>query len=212
MNKDEYNALSDIIFAGDYPGYRPGLVEIPNGDGHADDYKKFAHIAPKYFKNWNGKGRGQLVQAFERAFSDSLKAAALIGVPEIYMPAYDSCNLRLLYYPANSAGALHTDFNLFTLMTYRDQPDRFISEGDEIPSHVSDKFPQLHYGELMEEIGLAKPQPHKVLSSDTPQHSAVFFSLPSHDAILPSGVTVGEWLNERIQRSRKAVGQTIKPA
>lgn len=203
MNRVEYNKLSKIVFSGDYPGYRPEIVEIPNGDGNADDHKRFAHIAPKYFDNFQGQGKDLLVSTYQQAFNDAVMAAKLIGVPDSYLPDYDACNLRLLYYPANTGGALHTDFDLFTLMTYRDQPDRFVSSGAPIQSKVSDEYPQIHYGEIMEAIGMDTPHPHKVLPSKTPQHSAVFFALPAHDAVLPSGLTVGAWLEERINRSRK---------
>lgn len=32
--------------------------------------------------------------------------------------------------------------------------------------------------------------------------SIVFFAIPDHAAVLPSGETVGEWLEERLARSR----------
>jgi hypothetical protein len=35
-------------------------------------------------------------------------------------------------------------------------------------------------------------------------HSIVYFSIPNHDAILPDGTTVRDWLNERMARSRTA--------
>jgi hypothetical protein len=49
---DDYARLHAIVFRPDYPGYRPEVVEAPNGDATARDTgKRYAHIATKYLRN-----------------------------------------------------------------------------------------------------------------------------------------------------------------
>jgi hypothetical protein len=96
----------------------------------------------------------------------------------------------------------HEDFDLFTLMLYRDQPDKFVYHWDNMPTTVRILNTQCHLGQIAKEIGVGNAVKHSVLPSDKPQYSVVYFAIPDHEAILPSGITVGEWLNERISRSR----------
>lgn len=38
----DYSNLYDRVFQPDYPGYKPSVTEIPNGDGKADTEKRYA--------------------------------------------------------------------------------------------------------------------------------------------------------------------------
>jgi hypothetical protein len=48
FTEDEMSTLRNIVFQPQYPGYRPTIVESPNGDGKVDTEKRYAHVAPKY--------------------------------------------------------------------------------------------------------------------------------------------------------------------
>ena len=89
-----------------------------------------------------------------------------------------------------------------TMMLYRDQPDRFRYVDHPPPEEIRNLYPHIHYGELMQELGLAKAQRHEVAGSVTTQHSMVFFAIPNWELKLPDGTTVGAWLEERLSRSR----------
>ena len=203
LNGMEHEVLSEIVFNSDYPGYKPEVKEIPNGDGKVDVGKRYAHIAPKYFENWDNSYRITLENYYIKLFNHARLIAESLEVPLEYRPNYNASCLRILYYPEGEGGNDHTDFDLFTMMVYRDQPDKFISTGEGVPDNIRSVYPQLHYGELMEEIGMGTPHSHRIEPSYKPQLSAVFFALPNHRAKLPSGLTVGEWLEERYSRSRK---------
>jgi hypothetical protein len=58
----------------------------------------------------------------------------------------------------------------------------------------------------MTEINGAAATRHEVIGTDKRQCSAVFFVVPNHDVELPSGITVGQWIAERKNRSRKNKG------
>lgn len=83
--------------------------------------------------------------------------------------------------------------------------------------------PHLHIGELGELVGLGPATPHRVPARPYAQRSIVYFAMPDHAARLPCascqnhaaphnhpyfgktcgfGLTVGEWVAERIARSR----------
>jgi hypothetical protein len=77
----------------------------------------------------------------------------------------------------------------------------------------------LHLGELGEAIGLGRATRHSVLPSAYPQHSIVYFAIPDHEARVPGTysaenpdveMTVREWLNERMARSRTAFAPYAK--
>jgi hypothetical protein len=203
FSKEEYDRLNELVFVPDYSGYKPEVKEIPNGDGKVDADKRYAHVAPKYFKT--DAQRELLMPYLEKAFQMALAAAALAKIPKAYMPDIRYGALRVLSYPAGAVSNKHEDFDLFTLMMYRDQPDRFVA--DEVPDtkaieRIRLLNKQAHLGQLGELIGLGQATPHEVLASETRQHSIVYFAIPDHDAVLPTGQTVRDWLNDRMQRSR----------
>jgi hypothetical protein len=221
MNKQGYDRLASIVFRTDadgkptYPGYRPEVRELPNGDGKVDADKRYAHVARKYLEQYLDSRDDY--QSLEWAMIDAhmlaLRIADALQVPEAFKPQLGYGTLRILEYPAGATSALHTDFDLFTLMIYRDQPECFVSHEPVAPDwgnvgcgyrlmQASKLNAQLHIGELGELIGLGPATPHEVIASDRPQHSIVYFAIPAHDAVLPTGQTVGEWLEERMSRSR----------
>jgi isopenicillin N synthase-like dioxygenase len=124
-------------------------------------------------------------------------------VHHYYAPSYEHCALRVLEYPPGAGSHEHTDFNLFTLMLYRNQPDKFVHDGrDHIPPSVRKLNEQCHLGEITEILGTGPATKHSVLPSETTQVSAVFFAIPNHEAVLPNGMKVGDWIAERVSRSR----------
>jgi hypothetical protein len=202
--EEDYWDMHSIVFRDDYPGYKPDVIEIPHGDGKADAKKRYAHIATKYFTGlWHEK---YLAPYLEKAHLLACKAALLANVPAAFMPELAYGALRILDYPPGAESNRHEDFDLFTLLLYRDQPDKFCSE--EVSSPALDAIrtmnAQAHLGQLGTAIGLGPATTHWVIPSDEAQHSIVYFSIPNHDAILPDGTTVRDWLNERMARSRTA--------
>lgn len=204
FNRSDYLDLNRLVFRGDYPGYRPEVVEAPNGDGKLDVDKRYAHVATKYLdKDPDVWRRGALANFLETAFSHARDVAKRLGVPDAFKPDLSACALRVLEYPANVGGERHTDFDLFTTLCYRDQPAGLVRT--QAPGADLDAFDLgLHIGEIGELVGLGPATPHYVSALPTPQQSVVFFVLPRHDAVLPSGQTVGAWLTERMSRSRVA--------
>ncbi len=233
MNKQDYDRLADIVFRLDsdgkptYPGYRPDVKEIPHGDGQVDRDKRYAHVADKYLDRFWARDRDDdyavLYNALYAAECLSGAVAGCLGVASPFWPAQRNGALRVLEYPVGATSNLHTDFDLFSLVLYRDQPDCLVLQDCTGPDLVTPQDyieaagqysrmlsarklnAQLHIGELGELIGLGPATPHEVIASDRPQHSAVYFALPNPGAVLPTGQTVGNWLEERMSRSRVEV-------
>jgi hypothetical protein len=190
---DDYEHMHQLVFMPDYPGYRPNVVESPNGDGKQDVEKRYAHIAVKYLDQYrNGWNRSWLLDYLHRAHQRALVVATELGVPEAYLPSLEYGALRVLEYPPNTGSHLHTDFDLFTLNLYRDVFNPGLGV---VPMAI-------HMGEIGELVGLGNAFPHKVMPVSEPQRSIVYFAIPDHDAVLPGGLTVGQWISERVARSR----------
>lgn len=204
FTRSDYNRLHELVFRADYGGYRPSVIEIPNGDGRADVEKRYAHVATKYLTS--DRQRRDLMPFLETAHGEAVAVASFLGLPSRYMPNIEYGALRVLEYPPGATSNEHEDFDLFTLMMYRDQPDRFVSRETEVPALVTMRLlnAQAHIGQLGTEICLGAATPHLVLPSEAPQHSIVYFAIPDHAAVLPSGVRVQDWLDERKARSRTA--------
>jgi hypothetical protein len=198
---NDYATLKALTFRDDYPGYRPAdgaVVEAPNGDGVLDTGKSYAHVAAKYTDNlpYNGAGRSTLaryaIKAWRRAMEVAREFSPLLATG-VMAPSPDHGALRILHYPAGTGSALHTDFDLFTINCYRNVSNPGLPEVE------------VHMGELGELLGLGTATPHRVDPLPVAQEAIVYFAVPSHDAVLPAGGTVGEWINERIARSRYSV-------
>lgn len=163
-----------------YPGYKPNVQEIPNGDGRVDEGKYYLHVAPKY------SPPDYAMDIYARAFTLACLTAEHLGVSRAFMPSVEDSTLRVLHYNAGIGGHEHTDFDLFTLNLWRSEP----------------LFGKLQIGEIGEMAGLGEATVHSVKPSQYTQHSLVFFAMPSLTTGLPGGKRVGQWLHERKTRSR----------
>lgn len=209
--REDYDALHSLVFRDSYPGYKPEVVELPNGDGKADVSKRYAHVALKYLpppESRDSKAR-ELFVYLAQAFEAAEDAASAMG----FQVPLDlrACALRVLEYPPGAGSELHTDFDLFTITLFREPQRnvRWMHEASVTPSPRESY--SMHIGELGEMFGLGPATPHWVEPSDQVQRSIVFFALPNHDMVLPgyelacepeSPRTVGDWLAERMARSR----------
>jgi hypothetical protein len=187
----DYATLASIVFRPDYPGNATarGVVEAPNGDGHRDRQKSYSHVATKYLDKML-TGGFKLKPFLQRAHREALLFACKRNVPEPFWPSYEYGALRVLEYPVGATSALHTDFDLFTLNLYRNVAN------DGLP------YGEVHMGELGELLGLGHACPHAVRPMNVIQQAIVYFAIPSHDAVLPSGQSVGAWIQDRLARSR----------
>jgi hypothetical protein len=218
FTEQDYATLAGIVFRPDYPGNATarGVVEAPGGvPTQLDTGKRYAHVALKYIAQCpHNTDTGTLVVFLVEAWSRAVQVAAQLRLPVEFQPSFEHRALRVLEYPAGIGGHYHTDFDLFTLACYRNLPDQFrYGNGPH-----NRRFPQvratnpgLHIGELVDEICQTEPgrtplaDPHYILPHPTQvQRSIVYFAVPDHAAVLPSGQTVGGWLEERKNRSRYA--------
>lgn len=207
MTKEEFNRLAAWAFSPANPGYKLTVREAPAGDGVFDEQKEYAHVAPKYF---TPETPDFVWHAYVRARGQATALCMALGL-EDWLPGPDS-TLRLLRYPPGATTAPHTDFDLFTLSLYRSHHSAFQHLGPEggiggsvLLDHARQISPGVHFGELMTEI-LGVPATRHATSPLTEwSYSAVFFVIPDHSLKLPSGATVGEWIKERVARSRKTV-------
>jgi hypothetical protein len=203
---NQYETLASFGFSADNPGYKPTVVESPDGDGVWDTEKKYAHIAPKYMKLVNPEVDTSAIQAlYDQALVEGKRICEALELPVQYHPGPDS-TLRVLAYPPGATTAPHYDFDLFTISLFRDETRAFrYLEGEEDPLLVKARgiSPGIHFGEILTEAVGAKATRHEVLGTPWRQKSAVFFVIPPHETVLPSGITVGAWIAERIARSRK---------
>lgn len=179
FNQSDYDTLHALCFRDDYPGYRPTVVESPNGDGGLDVQKKFAHVAEKYLRQYSrdvpgASGRvAQLGHFLERAEEIAWNIALQLGVPEEFLPSFEYSALRVLEYPAGVGGHVHTDPDLFAVNLWRSCPNPGLGGA---PYHI---------GEIGELVGLGKAEPHWVDPLPVVQQSLVYFAIPDHAAVLP---------------------------
>lgn len=209
FTKEEYEFIHSRVFVEGYSGYKPSVKEIPGGDGNVDADKRYAHIGTWYFTrdaHWF-----ELLPFLERAHAVAVQIAEAIELPKEWMPKISYGALRILEYPPGSISHPHNDFDLFTVMCYRDQPQQFFAHSyvntDARARWVMEQMqainPQAHLGELGEAIGLGRATRHEVLPSTEPQHSMVYFAVPDWETAMPNrGPKVKDWLNERMARSR----------
>lgn len=194
FNYGDHKQLCDL-FVKDYAGYKPEVLESPNGDGKIDHTKRYLHVALKY--NPPDWARYYLA----RAHFEACRIAEAIGVPDEFYPRVADGTLRVLEYDSGTGSAEHTDFDLFTVHCYRSTPEDFVRTSAVDP-RAEAIDPDVHIGEIGELVGLGKATSHYVPERDYPQYSIVYFAMPTHDVRLPGGVTVRDWLTERYQRSR----------
>src|SRR5690606_726185 len=91
----DYAKLHSIVFQPDYPGYKPDVVESPNGDGKKDDLKRYAHVAEKYLRDYS-LTRRILEYYLDEAHGLALEVAITIGVPRPFWPVKEYSALRVL--------------------------------------------------------------------------------------------------------------------
>jgi len=216
FTEKDWRHVADMTFTEAYPGYKPGVIESPNGDGVWDTSKEYTHIAAKYLNSeWGEENPLDATYLMDLLFDwvqTGKNVALRLGLPIQYWPTISDSTIRLLAYPPGAGTALHTDFDLFTLPMYRNiittYEATFVEEKD-MPWENIDQFNRLHIGELMAEINphayVATQHLVKADPRDRHQYSAVFFAMPSLEAVLPSGLTVSEWLLFRKARSRRTV-------
>ena len=204
MEAWNYDRVAAFAFSDKNPGWRPEIEESPNGDGVWDTNKRFAHLAPKYFTDDTPR---EIKQLHSNWVIKAQQACRYLGIPGKFYPGPD-CTIRVLEYPPGATTAPHLDFDMFTLSMFRDDPDAFVyldgSDQDPELLKAREGYPGIHFGEILTEIDPKfKATNHKVDGTENTQKAMVFFVLPKWTARLPSGLTVGEWVQERKARSRR---------
>ena len=179
----------------DYPGNATarGVVEAPGGDPGARDVgKRYSHVATKYLlqtPNWQ-----DYVPFFARADKQAFDLARELGVPPRFLPDSRYSTLRILEYPAGvGASHVHADISLFTVNLYRSTPN---------PGLGGNPY---HMGRIGELVGLGPAEEHWVEPLDEVQRAIVYFAIPAHTSTLPSGESVGEWLERELKGMRYKV-------
>src|SRR5688572_21405099 len=103
FDQDRYNRLHEICFnSGNYPGYKPQVIESPNGDGVQDTGKRYAHVAMKYLHSWCATPFARYRELFDALFdahSLAIQVARELEVPEALWPSVEHSALRILEYP-----------------------------------------------------------------------------------------------------------------
>lgn len=201
LNHYDYQNLHAMVFQPDYPGYKPRVFEAPNGDGRLDTGKRYAHVSQKYVHPHYATQQ-YLRCVYDQAFYEACRVADELKVPLSYWPERAHSALRVLEYPFGAGSEQHTDFDLFTILCYRNGPG--LVRDDPTVETLDAVSPELHIGELGELCGLGPATPHRVEPryDGEVQKSVVFFAVPDYFAPLPSGQTVGDWMAERKSRSR----------
>lgn len=218
FDAEDYRTISDIVFRKDYPGYRPAVIESPNGDDNWDSDKRYAHVAEKYLEKYQNRYETVALRSYlNKANDTAVKVAIELGVPKTFWPDVRYGALRILEYKPRAVSNPHVDFDLFTLMCYRNIPECFeytnMLSRDGVGSIVADRplldaneiSKQIHFGEILEMVmPTHQATEHQVVADEhRTQYSIVYFSIPDHDAVLPNGTTVYDWITERMERSRK---------
>lgn len=203
LTRETFDLLATYAFSARNPGYKPAVREAPNGDGVWDEQKEYAHIAPKYFTPDTPL---EVRKIYDDVLAYAEAMCLRLGLPDGVFPGPDS-TLRLLRYPPGATTAPHTDFDLFTLSLYRSHTNAFAYLGGDCAElqRAREISPGIHFGELMTEITGVPATEHETWPLHVPSVSAVFFVIPPHEFVVPSGVTVGEWIKERVARSRRVV-------
>lgn len=191
FTKEQYEILKAMTFHKGYKGFRPDVYEAPNRDGKLDIGKLYSHISSAYTHPCDATNE-YLLEACRRVEKLARSVAAALGVPEEFWPCAERSAIRVLWYPENTPGHVHTDVDLFTLSLYRDPVDAFHSE--------SNSFFQV--GEMGTLLGLGPATKHYVDATPGPQRSIVYAANSRDNAVLPNGQTAGEWLRENIKPQR----------
>lgn len=197
FNALDHEKLSTLFRPG-YAGYKPEVLEAPNGDGRVDATKRYLHVALKY--NPPEWAREYLA----RAHFEACRIAEAINVPANFYPKVENGTLRVLDYPPGSGSAEHTDFDLFTVHCYRSTPEDFVKVPDvnrriELAESID---PDVHFGDIGQEVGLGCATKHYVPERTYTQQAIVYFAMPANGAIMPDGSRAIDWIADRYARSR----------
>lgn len=190
----DYQMLARL-FDVPYRGYKPEVLEAPNGDGNVDVAKRYLHVALKYDPpKW-------AQEYLARAHFEACRIAEAINVPEKYYPKVENGTLRVLQYPVGAGSAEHTDFDLFTVHCYRSTPQDFIRT-DQVDPRAAAIDPDVHFGDIGQEVGLGQATRHYVPARNYTQYAIVYFAMPANDAVMPNGQGALAWISDRYSRSR----------
>jgi hypothetical protein len=183
------------LFSEGYRGYRPEVLEAPNGDGKVDATKRYLHVALKYSPpDW-------ALEYLARAHFEACRVAEALRVPDAFYPRVENGTLRVLEYPTGSGSAEHTDFDLFTIHCYRSTPEDFVRlDVVALAAEVID--PDVHIGDIGQEIGLGIATRHLVPARPYAQQAIVYFAMPANAAVMPNGLGALAWIADRYARSR----------
>lgn len=193
---DEYDHKRlALLFAREYKGYRPEVLEAPNGDGHVDATKRYLHVALKY------DPPAWAIEYLARAHFAACQISEALRVPDAFYPRVENGTLRVLEYPIGSGSAEHTDFDLFTVHCYRSTPVDFLRL-DAVASAAEAVDPDCHIGDIGQEIGLGPATRHLVPARTYAQKAIVYFAMPANNAIMPNGQGTLAWITDRYARSR----------
>jgi hypothetical protein len=205
FDRNDFDDLCNLFYLPGYTGYKPDVLEAPNGDGKIDAKKRYLHVALKY--NPPEFAREYLA----RAHFEACRIAEAVGVPAEFYPKVENGTLRVLEYPVGAGSAEHTDFDLFTVHCYRSTPEDFVRV-DAVDPRAEAVDPDVHFGDIGEAIGLGRATRHLVPERDYPQQAIVYFAMPANGARmpdaacslanLPNGTTAIDWIADRYKRSR----------
>ncbi len=192
---DADHRILATLFNQPYAGYKPNVLEAPNGDGKIDATKRYLHVALKYNPpQW-------AITYLARAHFEACRIAEAIGVPAEFYPKVENGTLRVLEYPAGSGSAEHTDFDLFTVHCYRSHPEDF-QRLDAVDPRAEAIDPHVHFGDIGAEIGLGRATRHCVPERPYRQYAIVYFAMPANGARMPDGSHAIDWIADRYARSR----------
>ena len=214
LSTAEFRTLYTAVFnpANEFPGYRPNVMEAPDGDWVFDKQKHYAHVATKYLAEYDGYYKAVLTQLLHKWTDYAVERAIELGFPMKWWPSPEDSTIRIQAYPPGADSAPHYDFDLFTLFMYRNLAENYeCMDGDHLDRYRWVKPDALnadafHYGELATLINENyRPTKHQVHADakNRTQYAAVFFAMPRLDLTLPGGLKVQEWLDDRKWRSRK---------
>jgi hypothetical protein len=202
---NDYDRLCDLFTVPGYAGYKPEVLEAPNGDGKIDAKKRYLHVALKY------KPPTWALSYLARAHFEACRIAEAVGVPAEFYPKVENGTLRVLEYPSGAGSAEHTDFDLFTVHCYRSTPGDFVRV-DAVDPRAEAVDPDVHFGDIGQAIGLGSATRHFVPERHYGQEAIVYFAMPANGARMPdaaceaSGLPCGtnaiEWIADRYKRSR----------
>lgn len=183
----DYAEISEVAFQYTYPGY---MSNIPTRHSSRtpvqyDAKTRYAHLSLRYLEEYPS-----LHKYIKTANNRAIEVASKLKIPKAYFPVEKYGVIRILEYPAGAVSPPHTDFDLFTLMCYRNNTASL--------KYLDKSEPDIMYGELLAVIlPEYKATKHQVLPDSETQQSIVYFTMPDHNAVLPNRMSVRNWCSKR---------------